>query len=289
MSELTTVVTIVHGRHDHLREQIWVLRTVAPATRHVVVAMDDPAIDEVVGHEPGTTVLHVEGDPLGLPLARARNIGSEAAIAGGAELVILLDVDCVPGPQLVTAYERAASWAPGSLLSGPVTYLDEGVGVPLDVSQFDRLTAPHPARPAPPAGELERGGDHNLFWSLSCAMTATTWRAVGGFHEGYVGYGAEDTDFGRSARARGIDLVWVGGAHAYHQFHPVSRPPVEHLTDIVRNANTFRRRWDEWPMQGWLDEFARRDLVTFDGDALALTGSRCVRATGRRPSLPDVP
>ena len=47
----------------------------------------------------GTTVVHVDGDPLGLPLARARNIGVETALAAGAELVVLLDVDCVPGPR----------------------------------------------------------------------------------------------------------------------------------------------------------------------------------------------
>lgn len=273
MADLTTVVTIVRGRHDHLREQVRALRTFSPETAHVVVAMDDPAIAEIVGHDPRTTVLHVDGDPLGLPLARARNVGVETALAGGAGLVILLDVDCVPGQQLVTAYERAASWAPGFLLSGPVTYLDEGVEVPGDLSCLDRLRSPHPARPAPPAGELVRGGDHNLFWSLSCAMTASTWRTVGGFHEGYVGYGAEDTDYGWCARSRGVDLVWVGGADAFHQFHPVSHPPVEHVADIVRNATTFHRRWDEWPMRGWLEEFARRDLVTFDDDVLTLKGS----------------
>ncbi len=289
MSDFTTVVTIVHGRHDHLRQQVRVLRTLSPATGHVVVAMDDPAIDEVVGHEPGTTILHVDGDPLGLPLARARNVGVEAAIAGGAELVVLLDVDCVPGPRLVAAYEQASTWAPGTLLAGPVTYLGEGVDVPEDLELLESLRSPHEVRPDPPVGQIERGGNHDLFWSLSCALTASTWRTVGGFQEEYVGYGAEDTDFGWSARSRGVDLVWVGGADAFHQFHPVSHPPVEHLADIVRNATTFHRRWGLWPMRGWLEEFARRDLVTFDSDVLALKGSQCAYGTAIRASLPDVP
>lgn len=273
MPEKSTVVTIAHGRHDHLHEQRRALRTFSPGTDHVIVAMDDPRIDDVVGRDSGTTVIHIEGNPLGLPLARARNLGVEAALASGAELVILLDVDCAPGSRLVTAYERAASWAPGALLAGPVTYLDEGVGVPADPWLLEGLRAPHIVRPDPPDGEIQHGGDHDLFWSLSCAMTPTTWRTVGGFHEEYVGYGAEDTDFGWSARSRGVDLAWVGGADAYHQFHPVSRPPVEHLADIVRNATTFHRRWGEWPMRGWLEEFARRDLVMFDGDSLAYEGS----------------
>ncbi|EAP98139.1 hypothetical protein JNB_14283 [Janibacter sp. HTCC2649] len=270
MADSTTVVTIVHRRHDHLRQQRRGLRTFSPETSHIVVAMDDPEIDDVVGGEDGTTVLHVEADPLGLPLSRARNVGVEAALARGAELVILLDVDCVPGPRLVAGYEKASSWAPGTLLAGPVTYLGEGVDVPLDLALLDRLRAPHEVRPDPPVGAIERGGNHDLFWSLSCAMTPSTWRLVGGFSEEYVGYGAEDTDYGWSARSRGVDLVWVGGADAFHQFHPVSRPPIEHLTDIVRNATTFHRRWGLWPMRGWLEEFARQDLVRFDADSLVL-------------------
>jgi len=272
VSDRTTVVTIVRGRHEHLRQQRRALRSFAPGTPHVIVAMDDRAIDEVVGGERGTSVIHVGADPLGLPLARARNVGVEAAIAGGAELIILLDVDCVPARGFVAAYEQASARAPGVLLAGPVTYLEEGTRVPPDLRLLDELRAPHEVRPDPPVGTIARGGDHDLFWSLSCALTPATWRTVGGFHEGYVGYGAEDTDFGWAARSRGVDLVWVGGADAYHQFHPVSRPPVEHVADIVRNATTFHRRWGHWPMRGWLDEFARRDLVTFDGVVLTHKG-----------------
>lgn len=270
MSEATTVVTVVHGRHEHLRQQRRALQTFSPTTWHVIVAMGDPAIDEVVAGADRTTVLHVDVGPAGLPLAGARNVGVEAALAHGAELVILLDVDCVPGRLLVTGYEEASIQAPDSLLAGPVTYLDEGVDVPPDLNLLAALRSPHDARPDPPAGTIRRGGDHNLFWSLSCAMTPETWRELGGFHEDYVGYGAEDTDYGWSARARGVDLVWVGGADAFHQFHPVSQPPVEHVTDIVRNARLFHGRWGHWPMQGWLDDFARQGLVRFESGSLHL-------------------
>ena len=53
----------------------------------------------------------------------------------------------------------------------------------------------------------------------------------------------------------------MGGARAYHQHHPVSSPPVEHLDDILRNGRLFHERWGEWPMAGWLEEFERRGLV----------------------------
>ncbi len=118
-------------------------------------------------------------------------------------------------------------------------------------------------------------GNHNLFWSLSAALTPATWSQVGGFCEEYVGYGGEDTDFAWLARSRGVELAWVGGADAYHQHHPVSSPPVEHVEAIVRNAHLFHKRWNEWPMRGWLEAFAERGLVTFDGVTLTVA-SRAV-------------
>ncbi|GMA21078.1 hypothetical protein GCM10025862_30990 [Arsenicicoccus piscis] len=96
---------------------------------------------------------------------------------------------------------------------------------------------------------------------MSFAVTPRTWRRLGGFCEDYTGYGGEDTDLGFTARERGIDLVWVGGADAYHQHHPVSDPPREHVADIVRNATVFHQRWGVWPMEGWLAAFEREGLV----------------------------
>ena len=179
---------------------------------------------------------------------------------------MFLDVDCVPGEHLVARYRAAAALpgADGALLCGPVTYLPQA---PVDGYPWPEIAAwtrPHPARPAPADGTVVRGGRVELFWSLSFAVLAQSWRHVGGFCEEYAGYGGEDTDFAFRARAAGVDLWWVGGADAYHQHHPVSDPPVEHLEDILANAALFHRRWGEWPMTGWLDAFARRGLARHD-------------------------
>ncbi len=259
------MITIAHGRHDHLRGQraaMARLRTAPDLT--VVVAIDDPEIAGVVG--PGVEVVAVPAAPDGLPLAAARNAGAEAALAAGADRLVFLDVDCLPGPGLLDAYAAAATTPVGSraLLCGPVAYLPPPPEDGYDLSGL----ADHPfhaARPAPPAGRLETGGDPRLFWSLSFALTAPTWRRIGGFCTDYVGYGAEDTDFGLLAAQSGIDLVWVGGADAFHQWHPTARPPVQHLDDILRNAAIFADRWGWWPMEGWLGEFAALGLVRADG------------------------
>ena len=81
-----------------------------------------------------------------------------------------------------------------------------------------------------------------------------------------MGYGGEDTDFGRTALAAGVGLGWVGAARAFHQHHPVSSPPVEHLDAILRNGRLYHRRWGRWPMTGWLEAFEEQGLVRRDGN-----------------------
>jgi GT2 family glycosyltransferase len=147
-----------------------------------------------------------------------------------------------------------------------VTYLEQGVA-PEDVRALDALTRPHPARPLPEDGEVQQAdaAAYDLFWSLSFAVTASTWRSLGGFSDAFQGYGAEDTDFAWRARANDVPLLWVGGAHAYHQWHPTSNPPWQHLDDILRNGATFARRWGRWPMGGWLEKFEAAGAIEWDG------------------------
>ena len=131
---------------------------------------------------------------------------------------------------------------------------------------YDLNPAGHPSeitgRPARlrPAAAVTTG-----FRSLPCHRARIG--AVGGFCELYQGYGGEDTDFAMLARQAGLGLTWVGGAAAYHQWHPAGSPPVEHLTDIVRNAALFAERWGWWPMGGWFTEFEALGLArrTSDG------------------------
>lgn len=98
---------------------------------------------------------------------------------------------------------------------------------------------------------------------MSFAVTAQAWRSMEHFDESYTGYGGEDTDFAFRQRAAGRTLRWVGGAHVYHQWHPVSSPPWEHLDDILANAERFHRRWGMWPMRGWLDAFAAAGAIVY--------------------------
>lgn len=265
----TAVVTLTHRRDEHLAAQH---RALGLGSRlpddYVVVAMDDDVPAREVGGL-SSRVLAVPRTPDGsLPLAAARNAGVAAALSRGADVVVLLDVDCLPGSDLVQAYTDVVCARPRWVWSGPVTYLPPPPreGYPSHPDQLLAWDDPHPARPRPAPGELRHALDPDLFWSLSFALHRDAWRQVGGFCEDYRGYGAEDTDFARSAITHGVGLGTVGAARAYHQHHPVGSPPVEHLDDILRNGRLFHARWGEWPMTGWLEEMARAGLVARAGE-----------------------
>jgi hypothetical protein len=274
------VATIQRGRREHLARQVLGVaeQTLAPA-RYVVLSMDPggpPAPGDLptgpAGPRPELLGLPVpDGSPL--PLAAARN----AAIAalGDVDLAVLLDVDCVPAPELVARYAAAAAGHPGRLLAGPVGHLPPGRPAGPRVTDDDRAHAEvRGARPVPGPSEVLDEPRHERFWSLSFAVAPAVHARIGGFDEAYVGYGGEDTDYAFRARRAGVGLSWVGGAWAHHQHHPVSHPPREHAADIVVNARTFRERWGAWPMEGWLRVFAAEGLVRWDPDGTLLELAR---------------
>jgi N-acetylglucosaminyl-diphospho-decaprenol L-rhamnosyltransferase len=279
------VITIAHGRHHHLAEQGRALaRSTVTPDQYIVVAMHDRGVESVVSaggtdarvihHPPLATANAADKPAPELPLAAARNAGAAAARAAGADVLIFLDVDCMPAPDLIAAYRSAAidEATRNDLLCGPVAYLPPPPDGGYDLETLDELARRMRTRPDPDPGTVLRGGDPALFWSLSFALTTATWQRIGGFCEQYVGYGGEDTDFAQEAAARGIGLAWVGGARAHHQYHATTSPPVQHLEAILRNATIFHQRWGWWPMEGWLEAFEAKGLVGRDP-----TGQRWVR------------
>jgi N-acetylglucosaminyl-diphospho-decaprenol L-rhamnosyltransferase len=104
------VITIVHGRHEHLAMQHAALtRSIRLPDSHIVVAMDDPEVEQPPRAPFQRRTVHVPRIGPHLPLAHARNIGAQRAIADGATVLVFLDVDCIPSEGLLTAYEEAAT------------------------------------------------------------------------------------------------------------------------------------------------------------------------------------
>ncbi|WP_312397000.1 galactosyltransferase-related protein [Kocuria sp.] len=263
------LITIVSGRHAHLRRQLdWVSALDPQPHVHVVVSMGDPEIaDLVAGHGNGRGVVVSMEPARELPLAAARNAGVATASGLGADAVVLLDVDCLPERGLLGDYERALVeiGSETAVISGRVKYLPEGMGEhDYTPQRVVELCRDHDARVIPQGAALVEA-DPRMLWSLNIAATVETWNRVGGFDESYVGYGGEDTDFGQRLAAAGGSMWWSGLACAYHQHHPTVTPPVQHAASIARNANIFRGKWGFDPMEGWLQHMLGSGHLTREG------------------------
>ncbi|CAM3804836.1 glycosyltransferase family 2 protein [Mucilaginibacter galii] len=191
--------------------------------------------------------------PVSMPLAAARNYGVRHA---KYEKIVFLDVDCIPSPTLLDDYD--VNWDMGALLSGHVRYLSKhAVTQPLTPANLDQHSMPDPIR-----GNLS-SISYELFWSLNFACSKSVFNKIGGFDENFEGYGGEDTDFAFAARNKGIKITSVN-ATAYHQYHASYAPPINHLVDIVDNAQRFYGKWQCWPMEGWLVRFRDLGLIQWD-------------------------
>ncbi len=258
VSPTASVVTLAGGRPDHLRNVvIGLTRQVRMPVELIVAVMQDEPYDLPDAPFPVRQMLVPRADG-GLPLAAARNAAGRAATG---ELLVFLDMDCIPTPTLIADYAAGLDELDG-LLMGEVMYLPGGATAgDWRYDDFARVAVRHSDRQGPPASGIERCTDYRCFWSLNFAMRRDTFMATGGFDERYVGYGGEDTDFGKGVAEAGIPIAWIRGGLAYHQYHPHHMPPVHHLDSVVRNAELFERKWGYRTMDHWLHAFQLMGLV----------------------------
>ena len=267
-----SVLTIAQGRAAHLANVILGLaRQVELPLEFIIAVMDDTPYDGLPDAPFPIRQILVPGTPA--RLAAARN--AAAAAARGACLVFL-DVDCIPAPGLTLDYAGALAWLDG-LVMGEVRYLPAGAAAPgWGYAAFEAVAEKHCDRQGPPQdAELALCTDYRCFWSLNFAMRAATFRRLGGFDERYVGYGGEDTDFGRVVQSAGVPLLWRRGAVVFHQHHAHHMPPVHHLRSVLANAQTFRCKWGEFTMGHWIHCFELMGLVVREG-----TEYRIIREPG---------
>ncbi|MGB3723772.1 MAG: galactosyltransferase-related protein [Pacificimonas sp.] len=253
-----TVCTLVRGRRDHLVNLMRGLRWQERMPDELVITwMQETQHDDLP--DPGCPVRHVFVSGEELPLAAARNA---AAGAARYEKLVFLDVDCIPSPALIARYDRALDQHHGLFLS-EILYLPQGAGGDdLEIARLDELGKVHPSKPPIPETGLREEPDHDEFWGLCFGIHASTWDELGGMDEGYIGYGAEETDLAARLRKAGVPVFWTAGARAWHQHHEVYTPPLQHFDAIIRNARRYHEKWNRFPMTYWLGQFADLGLIS---------------------------
>lgn len=276
-----SVVTLAKGRADHLVNVVHGLsRQSQPPVELIVAVMQD---ELYVLPEAPFPIRQMQVTGEALPLAAARNAAAQAA---SGDVLVFLDMDCIPTPELVADYARFAGEV-DALLMGEVMYLPGGATAgDWSYDGFAAVAEKHSDRRGPPAEGWEACSDYRCFWSLNFAMRRATFLGVGGFDERYAGYGGEDTDFGKTLDQAGVPIAWIKGGLAYHQYHPHHMPPVHHVDSVVRNAQLFEAKWGYRTMGHWLHAFRLMGLIDDapgrpirilrrpDANDLALTGQQ---------------
>ena len=184
----------------------------------------------------------------------------------GAELLVLprRRLHPRPGPArpLRGGGRATVRWLlvrPGAYLPRPPDGYDPATGL-------HALAEPHPARPVPADGEVLDGRRPRLFWSLSFAVTrGRPGTGSGGSARTTSATAARTPTSAQTAHAARASAAALGRRRvAYHQHHPVSGPPVAAPRRHPAQRRGLRRRWGWWPMQGWLEAFAREGLARVD-------------------------
>lgn len=261
-----SALTIAAGRAEHLRHVVAGFQAQSvPPDELIIGVMQEAPYDDLPATDFPVRQIFVTGPEL--PLAAARN-----AVAGAAsgDLLVFVDVDCIPHPDLVSDYLSHSRQQPG-LLMGEVGYLPgRATAGGLDYDLFERLSVRHSDRQGPPAGGRARCEDYRCFWSLNFAIDRASWMASGGFDDRFVGYGGEDTDFGRTLEDLGIPIFWIRGAKVYHQYHPHCMPPIHQVRSVVRNAELFASKWGHRTMEHWLYAFRLMGLIENTRDGIRI-------------------
>ncbi|MXP42913.1 glycosyltransferase [Altererythrobacter sediminis] len=265
------MLTLVRGRQSHFDHLIAGLRAQVAFPEELIVAhMQDepPAVPKDMPF--AVRMVHVPGERL--PLAKARNAAAQLA---SGEVLALLDVDCIPGPHFVRRASEVVAETEMGVFLPEVGYLparregwmNSATGMP-DFGLIARSSQRHPAKPDLAGVSVARISGHRELWGLAFILHRQTWASVGGMDEHYIGYGGEETDFAQRLKQAGSGLFWLGGTVCYHQHHRVHVPPLQHFDAILENARRYRRKWGDWCMTYWLDQFEEMGLVTRNSIAL---------------------
>ncbi|NDV92561.1 glycosyltransferase [Alteromonas sp. 345S023] len=249
-----SVVTLVKGRKRQLENLLESIKAGSLIPDEIVVVwMETPTPQShVTDTELNLKQVYIEDAVL--PLAEARNVGFQNT---SFENIVFLDVDCICSPTVLE--NLLAHVTDNTIISAYARYLPY---MPLKgnypLIAPDALT--HPKRAELSTFETL---PHKKFWSLVFALKRKSFNLIGGFDEGFTGYGGEDTDFAERFNAMGFAFMLVKD-EVLHQYHLKYTPPLNYLSEIVHNANRFFSKHNYFPMYSWLQHFCDRGFVAFN-------------------------
>jgi GT2 family glycosyltransferase/glycosyltransferase involved in cell wall biosynthesis len=196
-----------------------VLRSRRPLTEVIVVDNDEVESCRAALAPLGERVTYLHAG-CNLGYSGGMNLGIRAALAGGADLVLLLNSDVIVPTGAVGALEQALAASPGAGIAGPVV---------LSRQAPDRI-ATRGMHYVPATGRMRHHGVGQTFVDGALAPTTVVagvsgccllvrrevLDATGGFDEAYF-FGFEDLDLCLRARDVGFTTIVAGAATVLHE------------------------------------------------------------------------
>ena len=244
-----SVVTIVKGRKEQLSNLIKSIERASYLPQEMVIVWMAPPSDDSLICSDFFPIIHRFAASEPLPIPKARNRGFDSC---KTDKFIYLDVDCICPETLLE--EMTGMLSTGKVVTANVTHLSEQVSDIEEVYLQQQVTPKITAPERVPFVSF----DTTIF-----GITRRDFERVGGFDLDYNGFGIGDMDFATRCSQAGLYLLNTG-RHVYKQFHVLYNPPVNHLCDIVANAEVFRQKWGAYPSSEIFTQFVKLGLINED-------------------------
>ncbi|MGD1920614.1 MAG: glycosyltransferase family 2 protein [Pleurocapsa sp.] len=261
-----SVCTIYANRQSHLMNLIAGLRASTTSFNELVIVTMNDELPQLPAVPFSIKTAAINTNNNFLPLAAARNKSAELATG---EKLVFLDIDCIANQDAIALFNYHLD-REDALYQGSIRYLESGwQQKQWTYNSLQQQSALHKLQGKQVINRNKISHPYQLFWSLCFGIRKKTFDNLGGFDESYSGYGGEDTDFSFTARQHNL-LLYKVSALAYHQFHPSYSPPLNHLEEIVNNAEVFYKKWNVLPMSKWLEQFADKGYIQLQDNRLKI-------------------
>jgi predicted glycosyltransferase involved in capsule biosynthesis len=259
MSTEFSIVTIVKHRTPQLNNLLSSIERSSLLPKEMIIVWMASPSDESLLSSDSFNIQHCFATHSELPIAKARNRGFDACTSNR---IIYLDVDCLcPETLLQTMTEQLTN---GRVVSANITDL------PCQAEEVTSSVLKELAAMPVKAAEQQ---PFVHFDATAFAITKEDFSQLGGFDTDYDGYGFSDVDFAMRCSQAGLTLVNTG-RHVFKQFHMHFNPPLNHLCDLVANAELFKQKWSCYPFCDYFEKFAELGYVNEDYEQTGLRVTR---------------
>jgi glycosyltransferase involved in cell wall biosynthesis len=239
-----SAVVATYNRADYLRISLACLSAQDYEGEWQVIVADDGSTD----HTP-EVISAARSDDSALEIQHCRHehrnyrrafILNEGSRRAGGDILLFLDSDCIPAPNLLATY--AASFTPDSFYLGGVYYLNQQLSETM-LQNKPSFSQQEFWAEAAQSRNLKKGSARRNFkrywksrfytafnfrkpkiWGGNCAVNRDVFEKINGYDENYAGYNKSDSDLRNrlvKGSFRAVPLQTI--ARAYHLYHQVQK------------------------------------------------------------------